>query len=104
MAVIMSCVWTMADEVCLFVRDLAAKNELVFFDPQAGIVLLPGAGRKQSRPLLAKRLLPALQLVGGPILSITVLVLSWRGNLRLGIPCFMLRAVLRYPFRWFDRL
>jgi hypothetical protein len=41
MAVVMSCVWSMADNVAVFVRDLAKKRGLVLFDPQTGEVTLP---------------------------------------------------------------
>lgn len=42
MAVVMACVWSMAEEVEAFVKDLAKKHGLVFFGPQADTVSLPG--------------------------------------------------------------
>ncbi len=41
MAVVMSCVWPMAEEVAAFVANLAEKHGLVLFDPQTGTLLLP---------------------------------------------------------------
>ena len=41
MALLMPCVWSMADEVSVFVRRLANKYSLVLFDPQSGKVSLP---------------------------------------------------------------
>jgi len=37
----MPCVWSMAEDVEAFVRDLATKHGLVLFDPQSGTVSLP---------------------------------------------------------------
>ena len=39
--VIMSCVWSRAATVAVFVAELAAKHGLVLFDPQSGTVILP---------------------------------------------------------------
>jgi hypothetical protein len=41
MAVVMPCVWSMAEDVEAFVRGLATKHGLVLFDPQSGTVSLP---------------------------------------------------------------
>ena|SRR5208337_5302636 len=41
MAVVMACVWSMAEEVEAFVKDLAKKHGLVLFDPQSDTVSLP---------------------------------------------------------------
>jgi hypothetical protein len=41
MAVVTSCVWSMADKVGSFLEELAVKHELVFFDPQSERVNLP---------------------------------------------------------------
>ena len=41
MAVVMPCVWPMADAVATFVRGLASTHALVLFDPQANRVHLP---------------------------------------------------------------
>ena len=41
MAVVMSSVWSMADDVFAFVSSLARKHKLVLFDPQSGTVSLP---------------------------------------------------------------
>jgi hypothetical protein len=41
MFVVMSCVWSMADEVAFAVRELAKKHGLVLFDPQSDRVSLP---------------------------------------------------------------
>jgi hypothetical protein len=41
MAVVMSCVWSISDEVAAFVKELANKHGLVLFDPQSGSVVLP---------------------------------------------------------------
>ena len=46
----MSCVWSMADEVLAFVRQLAQRQKLVLFDPQSGTISLPE--RLRSWPLL----------------------------------------------------
>ncbi len=40
-AVVMACVWSMADEVSEFVGNLAKKHRLVLFDPQEDKVYLP---------------------------------------------------------------
>jgi hypothetical protein len=40
-AVVTSCVWSMADEVEAFVRELAQRHRLVLFSPQSGSVYLP---------------------------------------------------------------
>ena len=39
--VVMSCVWSKAEEVYQFVQDLAQKYCLVFYDPQSDEVYLP---------------------------------------------------------------
>jgi hypothetical protein len=39
--VVMSCVWSRAPMVVVFVAELAAKHGLVLFDPQGGTVILP---------------------------------------------------------------
>ena len=41
MAVVTACVWPMADKVGLFMRELATKHNLVFYDPQSERVSLP---------------------------------------------------------------
>ncbi len=41
MAVVIACVWSMAEDVETFVKDLAKKHRLVFFDPQSDTVSLP---------------------------------------------------------------
>jgi hypothetical protein len=41
MAVLMNCVWSMADKVGAYVADLAYDHGLVIFDPQADRVSLP---------------------------------------------------------------
>lgn len=41
MAVVTACVWPMADKVGSFVRELATKHNLVFYDPQSERVSLP---------------------------------------------------------------
>jgi hypothetical protein len=40
-AVVTSCVWPMADKVGSFLKQLANKHHLVFFDPQSKRVALP---------------------------------------------------------------
>lgn len=42
--VIMSCVWSKAEYVDQFVRELAHKHGLVVFDPQSGTIHHPGSG------------------------------------------------------------
>jgi len=39
--VLMSCVWSKAEDVCLFVAELAGRHGLVLFDPQSEEVYLP---------------------------------------------------------------
>lgn len=41
MAVVTSCVWSMADKVESFIRELAKQHKLILFDPQSGKVHLP---------------------------------------------------------------
>ena len=53
MAVVMCCVWSMADKVADFVEDLADKHGLVCFDPQAGRVILPTELLEKKRNLIA---------------------------------------------------
>lgn len=48
MAIVMSCVWPMAEEVARRVIALADKHQLVLFDPQTNSVVVP-------RSLRAKR-------------------------------------------------
>jgi hypothetical protein len=40
-AVVTACVWSMADQVGSFVKDLATRHQLVFYDPQSERVHLP---------------------------------------------------------------
>jgi hypothetical protein len=40
-AVVTACVWSMADKVGAFVKELAARHQLVFYDPQSERVHLP---------------------------------------------------------------
>lgn len=41
MAVVTACVWPMGDKVGSFIKVLAAKHRLIFFDPQSERVYLP---------------------------------------------------------------
>jgi hypothetical protein len=41
MAVVMACVWPKATDVGDFVQQLAAKHELVFYDPQSDRAIIP---------------------------------------------------------------
>ena len=41
MAVVVSCVWPKSDDVAAFVQGLAAKHQLILYDPQADKVHLP---------------------------------------------------------------
>lgn len=41
MAVVTSCVWSMADKVASYIRELASEHKLIFFDPQTDRVYLP---------------------------------------------------------------
>ncbi len=51
MAVVISCVWSMANEVAEHVESLAQKHRLLLFDPQADRVVLPDYLRPKSRGL-----------------------------------------------------
>jgi hypothetical protein len=54
MAVVMSCVWTKADDVALYVKILARKHDLLLFDPQISRVILPERLRPAKRGLLQR--------------------------------------------------
>jgi hypothetical protein len=41
MAVVMACVWSMADEVTALVQELSKKYHLVLFNPQTDTVSIP---------------------------------------------------------------
>jgi len=51
MAVVTACVWSMADKVGSFVKELATRHQLVFFDPQSERVHLP----EQMKSLTGKK-------------------------------------------------
>jgi hypothetical protein len=59
MAVVMPCVWPMAEKVATFVQGLASKHRLVLFDPQSSRVYLP-------EQLIAKKRSLLRRLFGGP--------------------------------------
>jgi hypothetical protein len=46
MHVLVACVWPKADEVAAFVEKLAAKHDLVLYDPQKDEVKVPGSTKK----------------------------------------------------------
>ena len=54
MAVVMSCVCSMADKVAGFVQGLATKHHLVLFDPQANRVHLPQQLIREKRGLFGQ--------------------------------------------------
>lgn len=56
MAVVMSCVWSKADDVAQYVKTLARKHDLLFFDPQADRAILPERLRQPKRGLLQRLL------------------------------------------------
>ena len=49
MAILMCCVWSMADTVAIHVTELAYRHELVCFDPQARRVYLPASLIERNR-------------------------------------------------------
>jgi hypothetical protein len=55
-SVVMSCVWSKADDVASYVKLLARKHELLLFDPQANRVTLPARLRTVKRGLLQRLL------------------------------------------------
>jgi hypothetical protein len=56
MAVVMSCVWSKADDVAQYVKALALKHDLLLFDPQANRVTLPERFKSAKRGLLQRLL------------------------------------------------
>lgn len=54
MAIVMSCVWPKAEEVARRFIELAEKHDLVLFDPQTNIVVLPSSLQKKKWPLLQR--------------------------------------------------
>jgi hypothetical protein len=48
MHVIVNCVWPKADAVAIYVYELAAKHELVLYDPQADKIHLPKSAKKRG--------------------------------------------------------
>jgi hypothetical protein len=55
MAVVMPCVWSMADKVVAFVEALARKHGLVLFNSQSGTVSLPEHLKNKTIPVHNRR-------------------------------------------------